>query len=102
MLSEMAGNITMDARIPAEIKEFLQGFAVLRTIFKHVDPVTKEAQYTHQQITQECNLSIKNTPVFTKVNLSYLKSFLRKHGFLKTESPHDILALWGKNLVAQS
>jgi hypothetical protein len=94
-LAEMLNQISLPKAstndiIPADIKEFLQGFAVARTVFTHVDPVTREAEYTREQIAKECNEWVKNNSIFTKDDLSCLRQLLRKQGYSKLHL-HNLL-----------
>ncbi|HEX3093510.1 MAG TPA: hypothetical protein VHW72_12850, partial [Candidatus Angelobacter sp.] len=82
--------IGLNEFMPPDIKEFLQGYALLRTVFTHVDPVTREAEYTHKQIAKECNEWLQNNPALTKDDLSCLKTYLRKQAYPKVHL-HNLL-----------
>jgi hypothetical protein len=91
ILSEIVfTSIESENELPPDIKDFLQAYTVLRTVFTHVDPVTKEAQCTDEQLAKEGNEWINANPVFTKEDLYCLKISLRKKGFPKLQL-HNLL-----------
>jgi len=69
--------------IPRQLQEFLEGFAVLRTMATHIDWETRAGEYYEDELTKEVNEWIALNPVFTKQDLSVLKEAFRKHGISK-------------------
>ncbi len=64
--------------LPKELQEFLQGFAMLRTLATHIDWKTKAGEYYEEEVIKEVNQWIDLNPVFTKLDLGVLKEMLRK------------------------
>ena len=85
---ENSGLINIKAEVPwsgyhEEMEEFIETFAVARTIFAHVDPETQTATLSDDDLHREVNEWLKSNPVFTKQDLVCMKSLLRKSGIPK-------------------
>ncbi|MGZ4855297.1 MAG: hypothetical protein ACXV7C_11135 [Candidatus Angelobacter sp.] len=71
--------------IPADLRQLMRMFAVLRTIRTHIDPNTNEGVSPgDKQLAEEVNEWIKTNPVFTKQDIDCLKVTLQRHNIPKS------------------
>lgn len=70
--------------IPADLRQLMRMFAVLRTVRTHIDPDTNEGiKPSDKQLAEEVNDWIKRNPVFTKHDLNCLRITFQKHNIPK-------------------
>ena len=90
-LEDMRKQVSLKEELPESIRKFLQLFAILRTIFTHVNPESPNGSCNDEQIIREANEWVTSNPLLSKQDLSCLKRLFRdldlsnflRHNFLQ-------------------